>query len=118
MNIVVALATLLTVPLLGAETIPSAQAKDHVGETGIVCGHVADARYQDTGSHVTFLNFDKAFPNHTFTAFIPADSRSKFDAPEKNLKDKNVCVSGKIEDYHGKPEIVVTAPEQLKLEEK
>jgi hypothetical protein len=63
---------------------------------------------------VTFLNFDKPYPNHTFTAFIPADSRSKSDAPEKGLKDKDVCVTGKIQDYHGKPEIIVTGPEQLK----
>jgi hypothetical protein len=46
------------------------------------------------------------------SAFIPADS--KFDAPAKSLKDKDVCVTGKIQDYHGKPEIIVTGPEQLK----
>jgi micrococcal nuclease len=114
MKTIAAVAILCTLPLLGADSIPSAQAKDHVGETGTVCGRVVDARYLEEGSHVTFLNFDRPFPNHTFTAFIPADSRSKFDAPEKSLKDKDVCVTGKIQDYHGKPEIIVTGPEQLK----
>jgi len=97
-----------------ADTISSAQAKDHVGETATVCGKVADARYQETGSHVTFLNFDKPYPDHTFTAFIPAESRSKFGTPEKEYLNKEACVTGKIQDYRGKPEIVLTEPQQLK----
>lgn len=97
-----------------ADTISSAQARDHIGETATVCGHVADTRYLDSGSHVTFLNFDKPYPNHTFTAFIPADSRAKIGTPEKDYKDKDICVTGKIQDYRGKPEIVVNEPQQIK----
>jgi len=98
-----------------ADSIPSAQAKDHVGETATVCGRVADARYQETGSHVTFLNFDKPYPDHTFTAFIPAENRSKFGAPEKEYLNQEACVTGKIQDYRGKPEIILTDPQQIKL---
>jgi hypothetical protein len=54
-------AILLTQPLFAADTISSAQAKDHIGETKTVCGRVADARYLETRSHVTFLNFDKPY---------------------------------------------------------
>ena len=97
-----------------ADTLSSAQAKDHIGETATVCGHVADTRYLDTGSHVTFLNFDKPYPNHSFTAFIPAQSRAKIGTPERDYKDKDICVTGKIEDYRGKPEIVVNEPQQIK----
>jgi micrococcal nuclease len=116
MKMILTMALLSAAPLLEVDTIPAAQAKDHIGETGTVCGRVADARYQETGSHVTFLNFDKAYPNHTFTAFIPAQNRGKFDAPEKKLKDKDVCVTGKIEEYRGKPEIIVTEPAQLRAQ--
>jgi hypothetical protein len=101
-----------------ADTISSAQAKDHVGETATVCGRVADARYQETGSHVTFLDFDKPYPEHMFTAFLPAQNRAKFGTPEKDYKDKEICVTGKIEDYRGKPEIVLTDPQQIKLQSK
>jgi hypothetical protein len=113
----IALAILLALPLAAAD-IPSVQAKDHVGETGTVCGHVADTRYQANGSHVTFLNFDKPFPDHTFTAFIPAENRDKFKEPETEYKDKDVCVTGAIVDYHGKPEIILSAPDQIKLQSK
>src|ERR1700739_3875950 len=94
--------------LLAADKISSTEAKDHVGEMGTVCGHVSDTRYVENGSHVTFLNFEKPSPNHTFTAFVPASSRAKVGTPEKDYKDKDVCVTGKIQDYHGKPEIIVT----------
>ena len=119
MRAVVALAVLIGIPQLSiADAIPSAQAKDHVGETATVCGRVADTRYQEAGSHVTFLNFDKPYPDHTFTAFLPAENRSKFGTPEKDYKDKDICVTGKIEDYHGKPEIVLTDPQQIKVQPK
>lgn len=109
---------LATAPLVAADQIPSNQAKDHLGENATVCGKVADSRYVDTGSHVTFLNFDKPFPNHTFTAFIPAANRAKFGTPEKDYRDKDVCVTGKIQDYRGKPEIIVSDPKQIKLTSK
>ena len=111
----VGLAILIGIPQLSiADAIPSAQARDRIGETATVCGRVADTLYQETGSHVTFLNFDKPYSDHTFTAFLPAENRSKFGTPEKEYKDKDICVTGKIEDYHGKPEIVLTNPQQIK----
>jgi|SRR5580700_7863018 DNA/RNA endonuclease YhcR with UshA esterase domain len=99
--------------LFAADTIPSAQAKDHIGETATVCGRVTDARYLETGSHVTFLNFDRPFPNHTFTGFIPGESRAKFGTPEKDYLGKDVCITGKIQDYRGKPEIILNDPQQV-----
>lgn len=102
--------------LLAADEIPSAQAKDHVGETAAVCGLVADARYLEGGSKPTFLNFDKPYPQHTFTAFIAGENRARFGTPEKDYLNKNVCVTGKIQNYNGKPEIVLTDPQQIKLQ--
>lgn len=104
--------------LSAADAISSAEAKSHIGETAAVCGLVADATYQQNGSHVTFLNFDKPYPDHTFTAFLPAENREKFGAPEKEYKGKQICVTGKILEYHGKPEIILTDPQQIKLQTK
>jgi micrococcal nuclease len=111
------IAVLFSGAVLAADSIPSAQAKDHVGETATVCGHVADARYLDSGSRPTFLNFDKPYPQHTFTAFIAGENHAKFGTPEKDYADKNVCVTGKIVDYNGRPEIVLTDPQQIKLQQ-
>ena len=101
-----------TEPLFAADAIPSVQAKDHIGETATVCGRVGTAATLES-SHVTFLNFDKPFPNHTFTGFIAGENRAKFGTPEKDLLGKDLCLTGKIQDYRGKPKIVLTDPEQI-----
>ena len=54
----------------------------------------------------------------------PLDSlRYRGDAPQKHLftqsktavKDKNICVTGQIEEYKGKPQIILTDAQQLKV---
>ena len=115
MKISVALSiALLSQTLLASDPIPAAKAKEHVGQDGTVCGKVADTRYLDSGKKPTFLNFDERYPNHTFTAVIIGENRAKFGEPEKDYRDKDICVTGKIEDFNGKPQIVVTEPQQIK----
>ncbi len=100
-----------------AETIASAQAKDHIGQTAEICGKVVGTRYLDSSEkRPTFLNFDNPYPNHTFTAVIFGDDRAKFGKPEETYLQKSVCVSGKIEDYRGKPQVVLTDPKQIRMQ--
>ncbi|HUK15097.1 MAG TPA: hypothetical protein VLW65_01730 [Bryobacteraceae bacterium] len=107
-----------SIPLLAADAIPAAQAKDHLNEIRTVCGKVADARYLETGSQATFLNFDKKYPQNPFLAFIATENRARFGTPEKQYLEKNICVTGKIQEYNGKPEIVLTDPKQIRLQSK
>jgi DNA/RNA endonuclease YhcR with UshA esterase domain len=110
---------LMTSALFAADAIPSAQAKDHVGETATVCGKVASTRYLDKSEkRPTFLNFDKPSPNQTFTAVIFGQNRAKFGTPEQTFRDKNVCVTGAIATFGGKPEIELTNPQQIRLDSK
>src|SRR5581483_7318618 len=104
-------------PVIAADPIPAAEAKDHIGQTATVCGKVADTRYLESSQRrPTFLNFDAKYPNHTFTAVIFGDDRAKFGAPEKDYLEKTICVTGKIEEYNKKPQVVLTSPEQVKAE--
>jgi DNA/RNA endonuclease YhcR with UshA esterase domain len=48
-----------------------------------------------------------------FVALILGSDRAKFGTPEKTLQGKQICVSGKIRLYDGKPEIMLTEPKQL-----
>ena len=97
-----------------AETLTPAEAAKHAGETVTVCGVVAGAKYaaQIRGG-LTFIDFDKPYPDATFTAVIFPGDRAKFGTPEKGLAGKQVCVTGKIEMFRGKPQIVLSDPKQL-----
>ncbi|HUJ10395.1 MAG TPA: hypothetical protein VL171_10240 [Verrucomicrobiae bacterium] len=96
-------------------SIPSAQAKQHMGESNTVCGVVAGGRYMDSSkTKPTLLNFDRPFPEHTFSVMIPDADRAKFKgAPEIMFKGKTLCVTGKIIDFRGRPEIIVKDPSQI-----
>ena len=100
--------------------VPSAQAQQHVGETATVCGLVASARYFESreGGGRSYLNFYQPYPNHTLTVMIAAPNRAKFSSPPEVLfSGKTVCVTGRIVDYRGKPEIVVENPSQIVIQQ-
>ena len=107
-------------PPVGLQSVSPKEAGKYEGKTITVCGIVSSARYlgESTGRpnsrNPTFLNFGGRFPNHDFTGVIFEDNREKFGEPEKSCLNKNVCVTGKIQLYREKPEIVITEPGQLK----
>jgi hypothetical protein len=100
-----------------ADKITAGQAKDYIGKQATVCGVVASANFAARSKRQpTFLNLDKPFPDHIFTAVIWIEDRPKFGTPEATLKGKRICVSGLIESYQGKPEIALKDPKQLTTE--
>src|SRR6202162_3378708 len=89
----------------GAATLSPEEAAKHVGENAPICGLVPPAKYaaQARGGP-TFFDFGKPYPNATFTALILGNDRAKFGTPEKALQGKQVCVTGQIQLYQGKPQ--------------
>ena len=102
-----------------ATEISAADAAQHIGKTATVCGLVADAKFMDRPGHaLTFLNFDKPFPNHTFTVIIKGEDRAKFpEPPEKAYKGKTICVTGQITEKNKKPQIQVTDASQITVKD-
>jgi hypothetical protein len=99
----------------GAADIGIGDAAKHVGDTATVCDVVASAKFLSrSGSQPTFLNLGEPYPDQIFTVVIFGADRAKFGTPETTLKDKRICVTGKIQEYHGVPEIIVNDPSQLK----
>jgi DNA/RNA endonuclease YhcR with UshA esterase domain len=97
--------------------LTAAEAKDHVGETATVCGSVVSARYAaSTKGQPTFLNLDKPYPNRVFTVLIWGENRSKFGTPESEYKGKRICITGKITEYRGMPEIAANASPQIRFD--
>ena len=44
---------------------------------------------------------------------IFGSDRSKFGTPETTLRGRRICVTGKLQDRGGLPEIILTDPKQL-----
>ena len=98
----------------GAAELGAEDAAHHVGETATVCGVVASAKFDaNLQSQPTFLDFAKPYPGQVFTAVIFGADRAKFGAPETALRGKRVCVTGKIQQLHDLPEIILSDPKQL-----
>ena len=105
--------TIMAHPSLADPLMPAEAAK-HIGEHATVCGVVAGAKYAaQTGGRPTFIDFEKPYPNSTFTALIMGSDRPKFGTPEKAVEGKQVCVTGEIRLFRGTPEIILTDPNQL-----
>ena len=91
--------------------IPATEAKEHVGQQMTVSGKVAEVNKRE---RLVRLNLDKAYPKEAFTAVIFSANTNNFGDLEK-LRGKHVEVVGKITDYRGHPQIILTSTNQLKL---
>jgi hypothetical protein len=95
------------------------EAVRHIGETATVCGVVASAKHADTTrGQGTFLHLDRPYPNQIFTVIIWEKYRPAFGEPEKSLLHKRICVTGAIQAYKGKPEILPQQASQVSVEPK
>lgn len=104
-----------TTALLGqTKKLTAIEAKDHVGETATVCGVVASARYAASSKgQPTFLNLETPYPKQIFTVLIWGNDRQKFGQPEAEFNGKRICVTGKVSQYRGEPEIIADNPRQI-----
>jgi hypothetical protein len=103
----------LAASLLGrAQSIAAADAKNHIGEHAKVCGKVASEHTaSNSRGQPTFINLDSAYPKQVFTLLIWGEDRASIGELPKD--GSRVCVTGRVQEYRGVPEIVVKAKDQL-----
>jgi hypothetical protein len=63
-----------------------------------------------------FLNIGAAYPNQTFTGWIPTASPVSKSPVLSEIEGKKVKITGRIELYKGKPELRLNAASQLEVE--
>jgi DNA/RNA endonuclease YhcR with UshA esterase domain len=98
----------------GQTKITAKEASKHLNEKVMVCDQIFGGKYLDH-SDITLIDVGGSHPNELLTLIIKGADRKKFKtAPEDTFKGKKVCITGQIIDYKGKPEIVITDPEQIK----
>lgn len=97
------------------KVISASDAAKHINEKVTICEKVFSSKLI-TPSNMTFLDLGGFHPNELLTVVIKGEDRSKFkDAPDEYFKGRNICVTGIVIDYKGKPEIVVSDPGQIKI---
>ena len=91
------------------DTVSTKDSKNFIGETKIVRGIVASIFVSNKGT--VLINFDEPHPNATFVAVIKTGTTGVSYADVK--KGSIMTITGKIEEYKGKPEIIITEQSQI-----
>ena len=65
-----------------------------------------------------FLNFGGRYPQQVFTGFVPVRNVSAVGGEEflQSMAGNLVTITGKIEFYKGRPEIVISSRDQIAKE--
>ncbi len=107
--------SIMTTTLIFAKNYSTYEASNHIGENATVCGMVSSGYYASASNgSPTFINLDGRYPNQQFTIFILGKDRHNFNSPERSYNGENICVTGLITQYKGKPQIKVTNKSQIR----
>ena len=98
--------------------INSVDVEKYIGTNQLVCGKIFSTRYlRDTKQGVMFLNMGGSYPNqHVAGVTWYKQYKQNFTyRPDKELKNKNICMEGYIETYRGRPQIFIFNESQIKI---
>ncbi len=114
-TLLITLCCFIVAPSFAQQQIKIEEAKSHVGDSVKICNKIFDTKYfQSANDPVTLLNMGDKYPNNPLSIVIRSDARKLFkNPPEEYYKGAQVCVTGKIQIYKEKPEIVINRPEQI-----
>jgi len=113
------LAISISTALQAQVNIASIDAKKYIDQVVSICDVVSDARFLENSiSKPTLLNVGGVYPNQALTIVINFESRPNFSfKPEEFYLSKKVCVTGRLVNFKGTPQIVVLSPAEIQVEE-
>lgn len=90
----------------------------HIGDSVQVSGKIFSGKWlQGATNRPTLLNMGALYPNQLLTVVIWGKDRMNFDyPPDKELIGKEVRLTGKLELYNSKPQLVLYSQEQVAIE--
>ncbi|TDH21450.1 hypothetical protein EXU57_19845 [Segetibacter sp. 3557_3] len=103
-------------PGFAQSSISPKDAGKYVGDKVTVCGKTSG--FKKDGTRPTLIYIGSGTASSQMNIVINSGDLKNFPyKPEEYLTNKNVCVSGKVSEQNGKPEIVVRSPENIRVEE-
>jgi hypothetical protein len=109
-TIMAAALILFAVQAFGTDCVPFAEARQHIGKTQCIRGTVLHV--QDGGDGVTLLDFCEDHETCPFTVVVfPGDLKQVGDV--RRLTGRAIEISGTVEEYDERAEIILRHPRQL-----
>ena len=99
--------------------IKIAELSNHVGDSIKLTTKIYGGKFlsQSPGTP-SLLNAGAKYPDAPLTIVIFGENRAAFkNKPEEFYLDKNICVTGRIAIYRGKPEIIISDEKQILVRE-
>jgi micrococcal nuclease len=95
-------------------------APSHEGDSVTICSKVYGGKYfANAKSAITLLNVGGLYPDALLTVLIKPENRTAFaNKPEEFYIGKEVCITGKIIMFKGKPEIELFSEKGITLNPK
>jgi hypothetical protein len=87
-------------------------AKNHVGDLVKICTKIYGGKFLERDT-LTLLNAGGNYPDAPLTIIIRAAALKEFNDPVSYYRGANVCVTGKVELFKNKPQIVLTSKSQI-----
>lgn len=91
------------------DSISVYDASSQIGQDATVCGTAS--QFTDTAK-ASYLNFGGRFPNHEFSTVFWKSDISVGDL--SNVVGNEVCITGRVESYRDKPQIVISTLSQIR----
>lgn len=108
--------TFLSFQAFAQQEIKLEEIKDHIGDSVKIMAKIYGGKFlENVKGTPTFLNVGDNYPNAPLTLVIWGDARSQFKVAPEEMYNKGYIqwIVGKIKLYKGKPEIVITSPNQI-----
>lgn len=113
--------TMFLLPLAGVsqQKISIDSLAAYIGQEVTVCSNVAGIHTSEGDKPVTYLSLGAAFPNQKMSVVIFQKTVSRMTTnPAEFFKNKDLCITGTLQMYHDKPQIVVIKPGQIVFNKK
>ena len=89
--------------------------RNHVGDSVKLKAKIYSGKYLESSKDTpTFLDVGGKYPHSKLTLVILSDARKQFkNAPETFYEGREEWITGKIELFKNKPEIIIYSPNQI-----
>ena len=102
-NLLIAVLLVFSINCFSQDTITTAKVNDYMDKEVYVVGKVVSFKLAAEGKNTNYINIDKPYPESVFTVVISNSYLEKLNIKIEDLKDKNICIKGKITTYKNDP---------------